>query len=105
MTVQIAQHDQRDKLAGILAGQGQLAEMASKIPALHAIAVELFPGEIGIEIESDPEISACSYLVFNVLAYGEIKEISARRREWHHRTNDLLRDDCHKVRLSITVEP
>jgi hypothetical protein len=103
MTVQSPKQNQADALISILECRSEFADIVPKIPDLHTIACELFPGAIEVEIESDPEISGCDYLIFNVIASGDTKEISARRREWHLRSAILLNGAASKVRLSISV--
>lgn len=111
MSVQLPQHDlpkdQHDlpkELIAALEGHDEFAVISLKIPELISIAAEIFPGEIEIEFEADPEVPTCHYLAFNVAATGETKDIALRRREWHHRTIDILGSDSDRVRLLVAVE-
>jgi len=93
-----------DDVINISNGSARWANIASSMPALRAIIEELFPGQMSVEFDSDPEIPDCQYIVFNVTTAGGIKEIAARRGEWHRRSSAILADDSDKVRLLIAVE-
>ena len=53
------------------------------------ITQELFPGEVSIEIMSDPEYPDDSFHVVLAEATGEIRDIVARRVRWHRRIGEL----------------
>jgi hypothetical protein len=73
------------------------------LPELKTIASELFPGEVEIEFESDPEIEDCHYVIFNVLTSGDQADVPSLQIEWYRRTADLLKGNCDKVRLAMSI--
>ncbi|MEX2139408.1 MAG: hypothetical protein WD894_09110 [Pirellulales bacterium] len=88
----------------LLRRRARLASVLGKVPMLRAIASELFLGEIDIYIETDPEIENTQYVVVDVRARGDIKEIANRRKEWYNLTGKLLGNECELVQLAVTVE-
>ncbi len=62
---------------------------------------ELFPGQVRVEVEQDPEIPDDSYLVFNVAAEGTVPDIVKRRLEWHNQVRELIPDRAQRLRLSV----
>lgn len=61
----------------------------------------LFPGEVRVEVEEDPELPDASYLVFNVTAEGTLAEIVNRRMQWHEQIRELIPDRAQRLRLSV----
>src|SRR5690242_5688410 len=82
--------------------QPQFVVARRKLPQLQSVAAEIFAGEVTVDIESDPEIPDCQYLVFNVSAPAN--KASVMRKEWYRRTQDILKNCSDKVRLSISAE-
>lgn len=89
-------------LLDAIKNKARLVFVIGQIWKLKAIAGELF-AFASIEFQVDPEVPGDSFLVFNVTASGEVREISSRRREWHHRTQGILGSDSSLVRLIIDV--
>jgi len=83
--------------------QARLIGVIGKLWELKTVARELF-NLVNIEFEVDPDEPDEHFLIFNVTASGDIAEISARRREWHHRTQGFLGKDSGLVRLLIDVQ-
>ena len=79
--------------------QNRLAAIMDKEPQLRAIATDLFPGPVAIEVEEDPEIDGWRYLVFTVSAPHDLKEVARRRLEWFRLTADLLGADVDLIHL------
>ena len=77
----------------------RLAAIMDKEQQLRAIATDLFPGPVAIEVEEDPEIDGWRYLVFTVSAPHDLKEVARRRLEWFRLTADLLGADVDLVHL------
>jgi hypothetical protein len=69
--------------------------------AVTQISREIFPGKCEFSSETDFEYSEESYLVVNVSAAGEPKEIVERSQRWHERIRQLLPDLSNTLRLSI----
>lgn len=86
-----------------LRSKARLAVVIGKLWELKAISKELFDS-VQVEFEVDPEVQDSCFLVFNVTAKGEIKEIADRRKEWHRRTHGFLGSDFGLVRLMIDVQ-
>ena len=83
--------------------QARLAAAVGKAPQLKAIARELFLGKVQILIEDDPEITDKHYVVVDVEATGDLKEIASRRREWYNLTGVFLGPEAELVQLVVTV--
>ena len=60
----------------------ELLKLTYQVAALTA---ELFRGEIGVEINIDPEIKGDVCLLFQVSARGDVDEIVALDEQWHWR--------------------
>lgn len=84
--------------------QVQWVVVVGKIPALRAIASELFIGTIQIEFDTDPEIPNYHYVVFNVTLSDNAPDLASLRREWYRKTQNVLKENCDKVRLSLSIE-
>jgi hypothetical protein len=84
--------------------QVQWVVVVGKIPALRAIASDLFIGTIEIEFDTDPEIPHYHYVVFNVTLSDNAPDLSSLRREWYRKTQNVLKENCDKVRLSLSIE-
>jgi hypothetical protein len=91
-----------DEFREILKTNVDWGVLSSKLPELKTIASELFPGEVQIEFESDPETEDCHYVILNVVASGDHVDVPSLRSEWYRRTADLLKDNCDKVRLAVS---
>ena len=61
----------------------------------------LFPGQVRVEVEEDPELPDATYLVFNVTAEGTLAEIVDRRMQWHDRVRELIPERAQRLRLSV----
>lgn len=66
---------------------------------------ELFPGEVGIEVEDDPEMPGKTYVVFNVTAKGQVDDVINRRLEWRRQIHELMPGQADRLKLSVAVEP
>jgi hypothetical protein len=75
---------------------------ADVIAKTVSITKALFPGDVRVEAEEDPEIAGLSYVVFNVAAAGGPREIIERRLEWHRRIAELGAD-AGRLKLSVDV--
>jgi len=84
-------------------GRARLAAVVGRIPYLRAIASELFLGEIGFEIEEDPEISGRLCVTVSVEITADLEEVAKRRREWYNHVTGLLGQDCELVQLIVNV--
>jgi hypothetical protein len=80
---------------------GQVREHDPCLRDVVRITQELFPGEVGIEILSDPEAADRSLVVFNVSARGSARDIVNKRVEWHQRVAKLRPGSSGALRLSI----
>lgn len=68
-----------------------------------AFTAELFPGEMHIRINNDPEIPDDLYILFGVDATGGIDELAAKNDEWHGRVCRMPTRFSGLFRLSVTV--
>ena len=75
--------------------------LQTKLAAARRITEELFPGEIRIERDYDPEYPAHRFIVFNVRATGETKELLDRQCEWHRRLAAIVPNDGESITISI----
>lgn len=76
--------------------------ITEKLADLKLATQEIFPGEVIVERETDPEISGCWYFVFRVTAQGANPTVLAQsRRKWYQRTLEMLPNHCEHLRLSI----
>jgi hypothetical protein len=64
----------------------------------------LFPGQVRVEVEQDPEIPDDSYLVFNVTAEGPLADVVNRRLQWHEQVRGLIPDAAQRLRLSVDAK-
>lgn len=79
--------------------------LEAKLAAARRITEELFPGEITIETDFDPEYPSEEFVVFNVRATGETKELLDRQCEWHRRIAAIVPADGESFRISIDPRP
>ena len=84
-------------------GRARLASVVGRIPYLRAIASELFLGDIGFEVEEDPEIPGRQCVTVSVELKADLDEVAKRRREWYNHISALLGQDCELVQLIVTV--
>jgi hypothetical protein len=70
---------------------------------LRLLAEQIFLKVEGIDLDADPEIENCPYLVVRVIATDDAANISALRREWYRRTQDVFGDLCRYIRLDVDV--
>ena len=94
--------DSSAKFADSLHENCGLSTVMSSIPALTAIAAELF-GKSRIEVTPDPELEDTQYVVVSVVASGSPREVADCRREWYRRTDAILGENCDKVQLLIDI--
>jgi hypothetical protein len=76
-------------------------DLARIMSAVREITQELFPGKCEFTSEFDPEYPEDRYVVVNVEATGEIKEIAERGCAWDVRIRQLSEDLFGILRLSI----
>jgi len=84
-------------------GRARLAAVVGRIPYLRAFASELFLGDIGFEIEEDPEIPERYCVTVSVEITADLEEVAKRRREWYNLVSGLLGKDCELVQLIVNV--
>jgi hypothetical protein len=65
----------------------------------------LFPGGVSVEVLNDPESPCETFIVLNVEAHGEAKELIARQCQWHERVAASARSEAGSYRLSIDPRP
>ncbi len=58
-----------------------------------ALTQQIFPGEVKIEYQFDPEYPGYVYSMVCASAVGEIEEIADRRAVWHKRMWETFNDD------------
>lgn len=68
-----------------------------------ALTEEIFPGEVRIDVEADPEWPQDRYVVFTVKADGDARELVQRQCEWHRRVLAVAPDSLNLLRLSIVA--
>jgi hypothetical protein len=83
------------------AGEAAPFDMASVMVDVRAITQELFPGKCEFTNEFDPEYPQDRYVVVNVEATGDLKEIAQRGVVWHERMRQLSASLFGILRLSI----
>ena len=71
------------------------------VEAIRMLTYEMFPGELFIEYEADPDDPSDKFLVFNVRAKGSAAELVDCRCAWHDRVLQLAGEDGLQFRLSI----
>lgn len=82
---------------------GQVADnLTPWMSAVSQITEELFPGPFSCQDEFDPEYPDETYVVVNVEATGELREVVRRQRDWHNRIRALSPELSGKLRLSIS---
>jgi len=79
------------------------AAVTSRIVELHAIAAELFDGDVRVENVCDPEIPGRDQTVFHVAVAGDVDDAKRLRLEWYRRTMDLLGGDYDRVALVVRL--
>lgn len=75
--------------------------LASVMDDVRRITNELFPGKCEFTNEFDPEYPQDCYVVVNVEARGEPKQIVDRSCQWSERLRQLSPNLFGKLRLSI----
>jgi hypothetical protein len=76
-------------------------DLASIMPQVSAIAQELFPGPCEFTTEFDPEYPEDRYVVVNVEATGEPKEIIDRESVWDKRIRQVWPELWDKLVLFV----
>ena len=66
---------------------------------------QLFPGAVSVELLTDPESPAETFIVLNVEAHGDAKELIERQCQWHERVAALASAAASSYRLSIDPQP
>jgi hypothetical protein len=93
-------HDVASSVADVSPGQFAASGIDSMSQAVR-LTQSLFPGQVRVEVEEDPELPDVSYLVFNVTAKGTIAEIVNRRTQWHEQVRALIPENAQRLRLSV----
>ena len=88
------------RLAGNEAA-GPPFDLAIVIAEVRAITQELFPGKCEFTSEFDPEYPDDRYVVVNVEASGELKEIVDRECRWHERIRQRWPNLWDTLRLLV----
>lgn len=65
------------------------------------ITHDIFPGKCEFTVECDPEYPDDTYIVVNVEATGDPKEIILLSERWHARVQELSDECFDNIRLSI----
>jgi hypothetical protein len=76
-------------------------DLAAVMADVRQISQELFPGPCKFTSEFDPEYPEDRYVVVNVEATGDLKEIAERGCVWHERIRRLTANVFGILRLSI----
>lgn len=76
-------------------------DLAGVMAEVREITQELFPGKCEFTSEFDPEYPEDRYVVVNVEASGDLKEIAERGCVWHERIRPLTAGEFGILRLSI----
>lgn len=76
-------------------------DLTSVMADVREITRELFPGKCEFTSEFDPEYPEDRYLVVNVEASGDPKDIVARTCRWHERIRKLSANLPGNLRLSV----
>lgn len=66
---------------------------------------QLFPGAVSVELLTDLESPAETFIVLNVEARGEAQELIDRQCAWHERVAALASAAASSYRLSIDPQP
>lgn len=72
--------------------------------AVLAMTKRLFPGQIDVRRETDPEIAGHEYMVFNVIAHGTVEEAISRDRQWHRELVRIAAQSLSVYCLNIDVQ-
>jgi hypothetical protein len=76
-------------------------DLACVMAEVREITAEIFPGKCEFTSEFDPEYPDDRYVVVNVEATGEPKEIVDRCRKWHERIRQSWPDLWDTLRLFV----
>lgn len=68
-----------------------------------AMTQRLFPGPVEVRREQDPEFPE-EYVVFDVQAHGNLKQVMALDREWHRECGELAPATWYLYRLDFVVD-
>ncbi|MEX2317987.1 MAG: hypothetical protein WD669_12590 [Pirellulales bacterium] len=94
--------DAVERHLGLEACAAPASEIATLLPAVRQITQEIFPGECEFTDEFDPEAPGDRYMVVNVQATGDLKEIAERGCLWDERVRRLSDRLFGKLRLLIS---
>lgn len=64
---------------------------------------KLFPGEVRVEFEQDPELPGELYVVFNVVAEGDLEDCINRRLTWRQQVYWLVPARADQLKLSVAA--
>jgi hypothetical protein len=76
-------------------------DLAGVMDEVRAVTQELFPGKCEFTSEFDPEYPDDRYVVVNVEATGEPREIVDRCCKWHERVRQLWPELWDTLRLFV----
>jgi hypothetical protein len=76
-------------------------DLANVMADVREITQDLFPGKCEFTSEFDPEYPDDRYVVVNVEATGDPKEIVDRCSQWHRRIRKLSSGLFRNLRLSV----
>lgn len=78
--------------------RGELMRLCELVAAF---TIELFPGEMRVQVKNDPEIGSDLYFLFGVVASGSIAAIARKNDEWHAKACQLPSHLSGMFRLHI----
>jgi len=93
-------HDVASSVADVSPGQFAAGGIDTMSQAIR-LTQSLFPGQVRVEVEEDPELPDASYLVFNVTAEGTLVDVVNRRMQWHEQVRELIPERAQRLRLSV----
>jgi len=77
-----------------------------RLAAAHGVVAEftrrLFPGEVSIALESDPE-TPCEYFVVSAVAPANVPAAVELHHRWHAEIGDVVPDAADRYRLSLRM--
>jgi hypothetical protein len=68
---------------------------------IKSLTEKMFPGEICVVVEADPECPEEPFIVFCVRAVGDVQALVERQVDWHSAALRLAPSQLNRFRISI----
>jgi hypothetical protein len=75
--------------------------LQEQLQSVRQLTVTMFPGEVSVEVEADPEVPHEPFFLFHATAVGDTDELISRQRRWQREVLQLAPKATNRLRLSL----